>query len=77
ADGTYAPWDERVVPGPAVQTTYKLGQLDLSKANKRGGPKVDVFHGPFLLELDVSIDGRRHKVRSSEFRREDPHLVVT
>ena len=77
ADGTYTAWDERVAPGPAVQTTYKLGALDLSRANKRGGPRLDVSRGPFLLELDVSIDGRRRTVRSSEFGREDPHMVVT
>ncbi len=78
ADGTYTPqWDERVVPGPALQIIYKLGPLDLSKANKRGTPTVDIFHGPFMLELDVSIDGRRRKVRSSEFGREDEHMMVT
>jgi hypothetical protein len=33
--------------------------------------------GPFLLEIDVSVDGKRQTVRSSAFSREPPHVMVT
>jgi len=75
--GMYAPWDERVVAGADLQTSYKLGALDLSKANAPGGPSVNTYAGPFMLEVDISIDGRRQTVRSPEFGREEPDMVRT
>ena len=75
--GTYTPWDERVAPGKDMTISYKLGELDLSRAAELVGPEFDSYMGPFILELDVTIGGRRQTIRSPEFRREPIHVMVT
>lgn len=76
-DGTYGPWDGRVVVKTDLKISYKLGELDLSRAAEQVGPEFNTFGGPFILELDVAVDGHRQTIRSSEFYREPPHMVVT
>lgn len=63
--GTYEAWDMRVTAGTEVKVSYKLGE-----------PEGSIM-GPILLELDVAIDGVRRTIRSNEFSREPPHMVVT
>ena len=75
--GAYAPWDGRVLAGTELQTSYKLGVLDLSRSARLVGPDFDANFGPFILEVDVSIDRRRQTVRSPEFGRIDTHMMVT
>lgn len=77
ADGTYAPWDARVDVKTEQKISYKLGELDLSRASELIGPDFNTFAGPFVLELEVSVDGHRQTVRSPEFTREPPHVMVT
>ena len=60
-----------------LQIAYKLGDLDLSRAAQLAGPDFDPYFGPFILELDVSIDGRRQTIRSPEFRRENMDMIQT
>ncbi len=75
--GVYLPWDERVPAGTDLQVGYKLGALDLSRANKLAGPDFDPYSGLFMLELDVSIDGRRQTIRSTAFGRQMDDMVET
>jgi hypothetical protein len=75
--GTYQPWDERMPTGATVQAGYRLGDPDWGKVQSTVGPSVDLFARPFVLELDVSVDGISQTVRSPEFLREQEHLVVT
>ena len=76
-DGTYQPWDARVVAGADLQISYKLGDLDLSRATELVGPTFNTYMGPFMLEIDVSIDGARRTIVSGEFAREPEHIMVT
>lgn len=73
----YAPWDERVRTKTEQKVSYKLGNPDLSRASETVGPGFTAWAGPFVLELEVSIDGARQTIRSSEFSQEPPHMVVT
>lgn len=76
-DGTYAPWDGRVVVKTDLKISYKFAEPDLSRAAEQVGPDFNTYGGPFILELDVAVDGHRQTIRSSEFYREPPHMVVT
>ncbi len=76
-DQTYAPWDQRVTAGTDHRVSYKLGRLDFSQANQPGLPYINTYFGPFILEIDVTIDGRRQTIRSPEFGRDEPDEVVT
>ncbi|MBL9107378.1 MAG: hypothetical protein JNL82_41190 [Myxococcales bacterium] len=73
--GGYTAWDERTVAGRELKVSYKLGALDISP--DRAGPGFSAFMGPFMLEIDVLVDGVRRTVRSAEFSREPPHVIVT
>lgn len=77
ATGSYVPWDGRVTAGKDLQISFKLGDLDLSRASERVGPAFNSYMGPFILELEVSIDGVRQTIRSPEFGREPPDIMVT
>lgn len=77
AGGTYAAWNERVDSKAELKISYKLGELDLARAVELVGPEFNTYGGPFVLELDVSIDGHRQTIRSPEFTREPPHIMVT
>lgn len=75
--GAYTPWDQQVAAGKDLQISYKLGDLELSQAGRLAGPQFDVYSGPFVLELDVAIDGRRRTIRSSAFGRQRDDMVET
>lgn len=75
--GGYQAWDQRVSPGVDMQISYKLGDLELPDANKLASAEFNAYSGPFMLELDVSIDGRRQTIRSHTFSRQDFDLVET
>ncbi len=75
--GTYMAWDERTVAGTDLKISYKLGDQDLSRASELVGPDFNTYAGPFILEMDVSIAGQRRTIRSSEYRRELQHVMVT
>jgi len=76
-EGVYGPWDGRTLAGKDLSVSYKMGDPDFSKAAELVGPTFNTFGGPFILEIEVSIDGRRQTIRSSEFTREPPHIMVT
>ena len=75
--GIYSPWDARVIAGMDLQISYKLGDLDLAQADKLVGQEFNTYAGPFLLELNVSIDGRRQTIRSTAFTRQMLDMVET
>lgn len=77
ANGTYTPWDARTVANQELKISYKMGEPDFSRAAELALPNFSTFMGPFILELDVTVDGRRQTIRSSEFSREPPHVIVT
>ena len=67
-------------PTPASGSAGQSGKASASDqraASKLVGPEFNANFGPFILEVDVSIDGRRQTVRSPEFGRIDTHMMVT
>jgi hypothetical protein len=76
-DSVYGPWDGRTIAGKDLNVSYKMGEPDFSRAAELVGPTFNTFGGPFILEIEVSIDGRRQTIRSGEFTREPPHIMVT
>lgn len=76
-DGQYRRWDERVVAGKELQVSYKLGALELARGEALAGPDFDTMSGPFILELDVSIEGARQTIRSPAFTWQRMDMVET
>ena len=74
--GRYVAWDEKLPPSRELKASYKLGEPDWSLVSKALG-KDDTFEGRYVLELDVGFAGRMITLRSAEFQREYPHVVVT
>jgi len=74
---TYLRWDERIAAGKDLKISYKLGELDMAAGQKLAGPDFDVYMGPFVLELDVSVDGQRRTIRSPAFARQREDMVET
>jgi hypothetical protein len=75
--GVYQAWDGRVAAETDLKISYKLGELDLAQASKLVDPEFNAYLGPFVLELDVSIDGRRQTIRSMPFSREPIAVIQT
>lgn len=71
--GTYQPWDQVVQPGATVKVGYRLGDPDWSQAQDGSDP----YTRPYVLEIDISVDGISQTVRSPEFVREPVHVIVT
>jgi hypothetical protein len=76
-NASYLPWDEQIAAGGDLKISYKLGLLDLSGAGPLVGSDFNVFSGPFVLELDVSVGGVRRTVRSPQFVRQNDDMVET
>ncbi len=75
--GSYQPWDERVTAGAQIKVGYRLAEPDWSQVTATLGPTVNLYAQPFVLEVDVSIDGTRQTLRSPEFLRERVHMIAT
>lgn len=76
ADGAYQSWNETIGPRQEVKASYALTVPDWAKVEEQLGiPSSDGVM--FLLELEVKVGDERQTVRSSEFPRELPHIVVT
>lgn len=75
--GTYKPWDEQVAVGAELKIGYRLAEPDWAKVAETLGAAVNLYAQPFVLEVDVSIDGVRQTVRSPEFVREQVHMIAT
>lgn len=75
--GTYQPWNESIVHGTTVKVGYRLGEPDWSAVNTILGGETDPYARPYVLEIDISIDGVSQTVRSPEFVREPVHVIAT
>jgi len=58
----YVAWDERVAGNTTSQVAYSLADAKW----KRGGAS-DLYLKPYIVEVEVVIDGRKQTVRSAEF----------
>ena len=74
-DGSYSPWDEVIAPSADTKASYKLSVPDWSAIERE--LRESSFGQMFVLEVELTIDGQRQTVRSPEFLREEPHVVVT
>ena len=78
ATGTYGEWQEYTAAGKDLKVSYKMGDLEFTPAaEKLSVDRFNTYSGPFLLEIEVSAGGKRKTVRSPEFTREPPHVMVT
>ena len=76
-DGIYRPWDERVAVAADLKVGYRLAEPDWEKVREALISGVNLYAQPFVLEVDVSIDGARQTLRSPEFVREQVHMIAT
>lgn len=74
--GTYSPWDETLPAKTELKASYKLGEPDWSAVTKALG-NDDTYAPRYVLEVDIELAGRITTLRSPEFQREFPHVVVT
>lgn len=74
--GRYVAWDERLPASAEVKASYKLGEPDWNLVTQALG-NTDVYGARYVLEVDVAFAGRKITLRSPEFQREYPHVVVT
>ncbi|HWB78190.1 MAG TPA: hypothetical protein VG755_24665 [Nannocystaceae bacterium] len=72
----YETWDEKLAAKAELKVSYKLGEPDWSLVSKAIGSD-DTYGKRYVLEVDVSFAGRTITLRSPEFEREYPHVVVT
>jgi hypothetical protein len=75
--GTYDAWDERVPVGSEIKVSYRLGEPDWSKVGEKLGGEADLYAPRYVVEVDLKMEGHTFTVRSPEFSREYPHVVVT
>ncbi len=74
--GTYQKWDQQVLPGATLKTSYSLGEPNWSEVQTKLG-NTNIYTTPLLLELDIAVDGLLQTVRSPEFLRQEVHMIVT
>jgi hypothetical protein len=72
----YEAWDSRLAPGGELKISYDLGEPDWSLVAKTLGTD-DTYGKRYVLEVDISFGGRSITVRSPEFEREYPEVIVT
>lgn len=75
--GTYQPWSELLPAGATVKVGYRLGEPDWPAVDQAFGTDLNPYARPYVLEVDVAVDGVTQTVRSPEFVREPVHMIVT
>ncbi len=75
-DGGYQAWDEMLPADSDLKASYKLSVPNWSEVEAKLGDR-NPFSTMFMLEVDVEIGGQMQTVRSPEFVREQPHVIVT
>lgn len=75
--GAYQPWNEVIGAGATVKIGYRLGEPDWAAIPTIPGTDTDPYTRPYVLEIDISVDGVSQTVRSPEFVREPVHVIVT
>lgn len=72
----YEAWDQTLAPHTEVKASYVLSVPEWSEVEKTLG--VGSSYGTmFVLEVEVRVGDDRQTIRSAEFPREEPHIVVT
>jgi hypothetical protein len=74
-DGAYQSWNETIGPKQEVKASYELSVPDWVEVERQIGTSSSGFM--FELELDVKVGGELQTVRSAQFPREMPHVIVT
>jgi hypothetical protein len=74
--GRYVAWDQSVPAAQEIKASYKLGEPDWSAIGKAVG-NDDTYAPRYVLEVDVALGDRIITLRSNEFQREHPHVIVT
>ncbi len=74
--GRYEPWDQIIGPRKDVKASYKITVPEWSKVDAALDSHNSMGH-MFLLEIDIAIGGQRQTIRSPQFPREEPHIIVT
>lgn len=75
--GVFDAWDERVPVRSEIKVSYRLGEPDWSAVQAQLGADTDVYSTRYTIEVDLKMGGTTTTVRSPEFAREHPHVVVT
>ena len=73
--GNYQPWDEVLAPKSDLKASYRISVPDWSALERKLGKGS--YGNMFVLEVSLEIDGVEQIIRSPEFPREEPHVVVT
>lgn len=73
-DGVYVEWDQELPSARELKVSYKLGAPAGMQLEDALGPHDE---RRLVLELDVMFAGRSITLRSPEFQRERPHVIVT
>lgn len=76
ADGAYQSWNETIGPRQEVKASYELTVPNWADVESKlgGGSSYGLM---FVLEVDVSVGDALQTVRSAQFPREAPHVIVT
>ena len=86
--GGYQKWDQQILPGATLKTSYSLDEPAWPDVQTQLG-SANLYTTPYLLELDLTVDGAVNgavakaadgavqTVRSSEFLRQEVHMIVT
>lgn len=75
-DGRYVTWNQEIPAARELKVAYRLGEPDWEAVGKALG-SADTYAPRYVLEVDVGFAGRTITLRSPEFQREYPHVVVT
>ena len=76
-EGTYRPWNEEVAPRSNIKAAYRLAAPDWGRVQSDLGATVDLYSRPFVIEIEVAVDGRTQTLRSAEVLREQIHMIAT
>jgi len=75
--GTYRPWNEQIAPRTTIKAAYRLNEPDWGQVQNQLGGTADLHSRPYILEIEVAVDGRTQTLRSAETMREQIHMIAT
>lgn len=76
--GAYENWDERVPVGAEIKASYEITPPNWAEVQQKLiGRPGDTFDQRYVVEVDLKLGGKTTTVRSAEFGRERPEVMVT
>lgn len=75
-DDGYVTWDQKIAAKTDVKASYKLSVPNWNDVEAALGQR-NPFETMLILEVDVRVGRELQTVRSAEFVRERPHVIVT